>query len=404
MIGGAQSTSDVGGRNKMATDMLKGVLHRFDPDLFPRLMREITGEVMLRYLRPLADTRAPSQSVPWTRGPVIASLLAADGVLNAPGVSIDTNFEHTGNTVLTLGDNPRRKRIWLLAHLDEISYAVYRSEGRRFQLTPLCYHMMEPGRQDGVVLRYDLRSQRYQPFCDGDIVVESNATVYFETSTGAILLPGDRVCFQSKMFYDPTRGIISGSLDDAGGAAALLVATRFLQPYGLELLLALTDEEEGVGGIGNQSFCRGGSRLLPYFDQPELVIDCDIHEAEVMLEGNGPIAFAPGDGASYAEVSSYGKGVITPPHLYALVRQLSIDLAPEKIRLRENVGGYLSRSEGVNAMLRTPNVALLGFVGANRHFQTSATTANLNDLVDLARSVVCLVLLTQTPLWREVWQ
>jgi hypothetical protein len=70
--------------------------------------------------------------------------------------------------------------------------------------------------------------------------------------------------------------------------------------------------------------------------------------------------------------------------------------------LIENIGGYLSRTESINAMYRTPNISLIGFLGENRHFQNKVESANIKDLVDLAKSVVCLVLYTQTEHWKEL--
>jgi hypothetical protein len=53
-------------------------------------------------------------------------------------------------------------------------------------------------------------------------------------------------------------------------------------------------------------------------------------------------------------------------------------------------------------MYRTPNLTLLGFLGINRHFQRDVESANINDLVDLAKVVVCYALLTKTSLWQEM--
>jgi hypothetical protein len=111
----------------------------------------------------------------------------------------------------------------------------------------------------------------------------------------------------------------------------------------------------------------------------------------------------PGDGASFAEKAARGLGEVTPPHLYEFKRRLAEELGTVGIRLRENLGGYVSRTEGINAMLRTPNVSLIGFLGENRHFQRDVESANIADLVDLSKAVVCFALLTTTPYWREFW-
>jgi hypothetical protein len=289
-----------------------------------------------------------------------------------------------------------------LAHLDIISYFIESVSDHGYLLTPFCYHMMHPGRRAAAAVAYNLETHKFEVSAYGDIVTEADGNIYFKPGEQVSLHPGQRVCFYSQMTWERDSGRLRGSLDDIGAAVALVLAAATLADYNVELMLGLTDEEEGVAAAGNQTIGRGGARLLRYFDQPELVIASDIHEAVPMLEGNGPVGLEPGDGACFAEKASRGRGVVTPPHLYQLQRQLAPELAAEGIRLRENIGGYIGRTEGINAMLRTPNVALIGFLGENRHFEKDVTSANIKDLVDLARVVVCYVLLTQTPIWREV--
>ncbi len=377
-------------------------LKDLDPNLFTCLQEEISEESIYATLKPLADTYAPSQSVPYTRARLLRKLLEADGLLERPNVRLDTNYQNTGNTVLLLGKEESSKRVWLLAHLDIISYLIEPAEDGRYPLSPLCYHMMHPGSLPGVALGYDVDRNTYEVVSRGQILTDELRRVFFIPEEPARLRPGQRVCFASEMKWERSTGELRGSIDDIAGVAALLAAARFLAKYDLELLLGLTDEEEGIAGESNQTICRGGARLLRFFEQPELVIATDIHESAPMLEGKGPSGFAPGDGASFAEKASHNRGEITPPHLYELLRRLAEELRPQGIRLTENLDGYLSRTEGVNAMLRTPNVVLMGFLGENRHFQVEETTANIKDLVDLARSVVCFVLLTQTPAWQAV--
>lgn len=386
--------------------LITPALKAIDSRLFERLHKEITAERLHRYLKALADCPAPSQSVRFTRAPVLRSLLEADGLLARSSVHFDSNFERTGNTVLLYGKNPRAKSVWMLAHLDIISYMIEPAVDSRYPLAPLCYHMMHPGKRAGIVMEYDLYERRYVVVGSGAIVTEGKGQIYFEPDEklrgGAPLHSGQRVCFASSLTWDKATQEVRGSLDDAAAAAALVLAAGIAGDYGGELLLALTDEEEGIEGAANQTICRGGARLLPHFDQPSLVIDSDIHEAIEMLEGGGPRGFQPGDGASFVERTSRGRGTVTPPHLFALLRRLAEELEAEGIPMRENRGGYVSRSEGVNAMLRTPNVCILGFLGANRHFEREVTSANMNDLVALARAAACLALLPQTPIWSEI--
>lgn len=384
----------------MSFPSLTRALKELDPNLFSRLRQEITEERVLRILQPLADTLAPSQTVAFTRAPKLKALLRAEGLLESSNIRFERNLNKTGNCALLLGANEREKRIWLLAHLDIISYLVDSAQGDRYRLLPICYHMMPEGRRaPAVSMEFSLQTRQYEISAHGTLVTEGDGRVYFEPAAGAVVQPGQRICLYSQLEWNQQTGELRGSLDDAGGAVALTLAATFLADYEIELLLGLTDEEEGVDGSSNQTICRGGARLLPHFGQPELVIASDIHEAVPMLEGAGPSGLQPGDGACYVEKSSRGRDAITPPHLYQLQRQLGRELETEGIRLRESVGGYVSRTDSVNAMLRTPNVALLGFLGANRHFERDVSSANLRDLVDLARSVVCYVLLTKTAAW-----
>ena len=370
--------------------------------MFTRLQREITDEKIYSYLKPLADTYAPSQSVPFTRAKVLKTLLERDGLLNRPNVRFDRNFKNTGNTVLLLGNNESQKKVWVLSHLDIISYLIEPPIDGRYPLTPFCYHMMHPGSLPGVAVGYNIDKQAYKVTCEGRIQTDKDEKIWFIPNDSSRLLAGQRVCFSSKMTWNRQTGELRGSIDDIAGVAALVLAAKVLADYSIEVMLGLTDEEEGVAGDSNQTICRGGARLLQFFEQPELVIATDIHKSAPMIEGEGPSGLKPGDGASFAEKASHNRGEITPPHLYELQRCLATELRSEGIQLCENLDGYLSRTEGINAMLRTPNVVLMGFLGKNRHFQTEETTANIKDLVDLARAVVCFTLLTQTPIWNEV--
>lgn len=378
-------------------------LKSIDPVIFERLKAEITPESIYQYLKPIADTHAPFQSTSWTRAKVIEDMLGPE-LLSQPNVTFQRNFENTGNSVLLLGRNKRRKKVWLLAHLDIITYLVEPNSHQKYPLTPICYHLMEPGERAAVAVGFNIEKLAYEIIAHGKIVVSDREAIpYFIPANQTTLRPGDRVCFHSELTWDRKTGVIRGSLDDAGGAAALLKAAVFLADYDIELMLGLTDEEEGVAGMGNQTFCRGGARLPRYFEQPELVIASDIHEAAEMYGGQGPSNFSLGDGASFAEKASRGLGEVTPPHLYALKRKMAEELQDENIRMRENLDGYVSRTEGINAIYRTPNVSLLGFLGKNRHFQRDVESANINDLVDLSKAVACFALLTTTSLWEEFW-
>lgn len=376
------------------------------PDLFARLDRAITPERALRYLQALEAVPGPSQTVRWTRAPVVERLLREDGLLDAPGVAWARDHGRSGNAVLLLGREPRAKRVWLLAHLDQISYLLDPGAGTTYPLLPLCFHMQRGGRRPALALAHDLATGTLVPRARGEIAV-SGAAITFEVAEtfGAAdgrLGPGLRVVYDSRLELDAETGTLTGYLDDSVACTAILLVATVLRHYPVEVMIGLTDEEEGAPGDANQSFGRGGRRLVRLFDPPELAIVSDVHEAEAMVRGPAPAGgLRPGDGAVFAERSSSGRGTATPPHLYAFQQALAVALDRRGIRLRENWGGYVSRSEDVNATVATPNIALLGFLGRNRHYADGPPQANLRDLLDLARVVVCYTLLAHDPLWHD---
>ncbi len=388
------------------TGSVLDALTSLDKDLFRKLHEQITEEKFFHYLKKIADTHAPAQTAAWTRARVLEKMLEEDGYLAKGDFTFIRNFNKTGNSVVLLGnEETSKKNVWLLAHLDQITYLVQEDLGDRYALTPICYHLMDPGERAAVAITYDWGNKNYTVVDGGKIVTTDEKLIsYVPGNNDVDIHPGMRVCFDSQLIWDRKTGEIKGSLDDAAGAVAIIFVARFLSDLdsGIKLMVGLTDEEEGVAGLGNQTICRGGARLLRYFDQPELVVASDIHEASEMYGGKGPSDLEIGDGASFAEISAKGLGSITPPNIYALIKRMAAEVAAEGIQLRENRGGYVSRTESVNAIYRTPNIALLGFLGKNRHFQSDVELANIRDLINLSKSIACLVLLTQTPLWQEV--
>jgi hypothetical protein len=183
---------------------------------------------------------------------------------------------------------------------------------------------------------------------------------------------------------------------------ALLLAAAVLRHYPVEVMIGLTDEEEGPPGDATQSFCKGGRRLVRFFEPPDLAIVSDVHESEAMMHGPGPRDLYPGDGAVFAERSSGGRGTATPPHLYQVQQALATAVGRRGTRLRENWGGYVSRSEDVNATIMTPNIGLMGILCSNRHLALDVPRANLNDVIDLARAVASYTLLVHSDLWQHI--
>jgi hypothetical protein len=366
--------------------------------LFDRVAAGITLDRAHHYLSALESVPTPSQTARWTRAPVLESLLREDGLLAQPRVAWYRDIEGSGNAALLLGRKPRRKRVWLLAHLDQISYLVDPGDGERYPLIPLCYHMQQAGQRPGIALVHDLGQGALVVRARGVIEVEG-PSVSFVVHEGGPLRPGTRVVYDSQLSWDQETNDLGGYLDDSLACTAMLLAAGVLRHYPVEVLFGFTDEEEGPPGDANQSFGRGGRRLMDLLERPELAIVSDVHESEAMIHGPGPRDLHPGDGAVFAERSSNGRGSVTPPHLYAVQQHLAVALGQRGTRLHENWGGYVSRSEDINAVSVTPNVALFGVLCSNRHFALDRPAANLEDVLDLAKAFVAYTLLAHSDLW-----
>jgi hypothetical protein len=229
----------------------------------------------------------------------------------------------------------------------------------------------------------------------------SGKTNTFETEA-TDLPPSTRVVYASEAEWDRESGMIYGTIDNAAGAVALILAGLALSHYQAEALIILTDEEEGVVGVGNRAFSRGSTRLLNRLGpemMPDLITNTDLHEeVSALFEGQLDLRRF-GQGALFAGFASHTRGGVTPPQLLAFQRALAGYLAGQGVQLQENAG-YVSRSDCVSAMLATPNVALLGYPGAYSHF-ADTPRAHVDDLVNLARVIAVYLLVAQSPAWRE---
>ncbi|MGH6914921.1 MAG: hypothetical protein ACREH3_14590, partial [Geminicoccales bacterium] len=184
------------------------------PGLTARLDAEITLDRAHRVLSALESVAAPSQTARWTRAPVIERLLREDGLLSAPEAVWHGDYEGSGNAVLLLGREPGRKRVWLLAHLDQISYLVNPGEESRYPLMPLCYHMQREGRRSAVALVHDLRRGGLAVQARGVIEV-SGESITFLVQEGGPLGPGARVVYDSRLAWDRDTNTVRGYLDDS---------------------------------------------------------------------------------------------------------------------------------------------------------------------------------------------
>jgi len=362
----------------------------------------VTMEAAEEAMRLIGDCRAPSQFSRFTRGKVIKQLAKAYGMLDSGKAVFHMNHLGTGNCAISTGRRTP-KPIMFLAHLDEVSYAIQVKVGiGRYKLAPLCYHMIREGSRPAVALRF--RGTDVEVAARGELVSEDNGrAIYFQTDNDS-LQRGVRVCFESRVEIDSSDWTIHGSVDDAFAVAAQVLTSAVLARLGMDSITVLTDEEEGVTDAGNLSFCKGGARLFnrtPKSELPDLVVVSDIHESDNMRDGAGS-SVRPGDGACFAEVSSWGRGEVVPPHLFEFERELGQALKQYNISLLENPDGYVSRSDGVSAMTFTPNVMTVGFLGRDRHF-TKIPSANLKDLVHLAKSLCVYAAFAHDDEWRSAY-
>lgn len=377
----------------MREDRFAEELARY-PALFERMEEVITPQRAFAWFKRLADTYAPSLTVSYTRGPVVEQLLREHGFDGGEGRRFHHNYLGTGNVAIELGRNPR-KPIWLMAHLDICSYLTRERRGNRYRLTPFCEPRKSGGSRAGVALAYSSQEEALREVAQGLIIVEEGG-IFFETEVKD-LPPWTRVVYASQAELDEDSNLVYGYVDNAFGCTALLLSSLVLSFYEADVLVVLTDEEEGVVATGNQAFSRGSVRLFNRISKeclPDLVLVSDMHEEIAALEEGRLDAVPFGQGALFAGGASEARGGVTPPPLLEFQRELAAFLAQKGISLRENPD-YLSRSDCVSAMMYTPNVVLVGYPGAYSHF-ADTPRAHIGDMVDLAKSLVVYALAFQS--------
>lgn len=370
--------------------------------LRPQVEAFITPERTRRYLARIADIAAPSGAASALRVPALRALLAEDGALSRPGLTLHGDFMDTGSAAFLTGKGGQDKPLWYFGHLDTVSYLVQPAgPDGAYPLVPFCYHLMEDGARPAAAIGFDTASARYVTRTGGEIHSREGVPTFHPAPDAPPLAPGDRVAL-STTYREGENGNFFGHVDNAGGAVALALAAPILAEAGIEAMLALPDEEEGPPGTGSQVMGRGAARIVSQLPAPELAVIADVQQAggdpHADTRGGVENSTRLGAGAVLAEFSSLARGAVTPPHLYALARDLAGTMRQAGVLVQESNNAYSSRSDDVSVLLRTPNILLLGFPGFNRHFDRGEPRANLFDVVHLARSLV------YTALLREPWQ
>ena len=137
-------------------------------------------------------------------------------------------------------------------------------------------------------------------------------------------------------------------------------------------MLAFPDEEEGPVGAGNQTMCRGSSRIAGLLPPPKLAIVADVQQGggdpDADTRGGVENATRLGAGAVLSEFSSLARGAVTPFGLYGLARRMADVIAGFGVRVQELNNAYSSRSDDVSVMLKTPERAASRLSGVQPAF------------------------------------
>jgi putative aminopeptidase FrvX len=373
--------------------------------LQPLVDSYITVERIRRYLASISSVAPPSTASCFLRGPILKELLHEAKALENHNLHFRLNYEKTGNCIILTGTKNVRKKLWYIAHLDTVSYLVQPKHQSLYPLVPFCHHMIQNGKRFAVAYRFIPSNSRYEIVARGSLESEDFHPFFRPESGDLNLKPGDRIVFSTSYQEDRLTGNLTAHVDNAGGVAALLAAAPVLAAAKVEALLAFPDEEEGPTGSGNQMIGRGSARILNLLPVPELVVVSDVQQTGGDTSTNTPgggDGAKLGEGAVLSEFSSLTRGAVTPPHLYALAVEFAGVLQEVGVKVQISNNLYTSRSDDVSVMLKTPNILLLGFPGFNRHFDLGEPTANIYDLVNLAKAIVYFAAL-RTQL-QQIWK
>lgn len=352
-------------------------IHDELPDLEWNLTELATQSRLLDWFRVIGDTPAPSQTAGALRGTAIRSALADNGTLVRG--RYDTDLAGSGCEYVQHGVDGAR----LVAHLDEISY-VYagpRSD-EGWPLLAYCYHLADGPRRARVV-RWG-REGGYNVVDEGQVVGTSDQ-LHYRSDHELELQPGDRVALWSPVAADEGSTRVTGAIDNAAGVAACVVAAEILDASDIPFSLLLPDEEEGPAGCSSVTISRGSARVYPHLEPAPLTLVVDtqgLSDDDLSVTDGHRHPY----GATLSEYSSQTRGGVTPPPLYAALRELADALTDAGHPVRPATG-YVPRSDDAVTQLYTRQIGLLGYPGINRHFDQGLPATNLQDLVSLARAL-----------------
>jgi len=374
------------------------LLERRYKGLWERLEQMVTAGEYFQLFKQLSDNYSPTLSVSRVQGPLVESLTAQISA-EENLVRVTRNLRGSGSIGIVVGEEPAP--VWLSGHADICSYLTGSRDGFRYSLTPFCMHRAAPGRRTAVALGTPEGPGPLTHIAEGEMVTDEDGQIFFDTDTRD-LPRWTRVVHHLPATWEQESDELHGFIDNQGTCAALLLATKVLSHYKVNVLLLLNDEEEGPVDKGNQGFSRAMGRLLnrtPHGQLPGTVFISDVHQQESRIASSQPTFF--GKGALFTGAASGARGAVTPPQLLDFTRELAMELVSYGIQLTENED-YVSRSDDVSALQYTQNVNLIGFPGIYPHFDRTPT-ARCSDLVHLTKTLVVYALIAQDPEWRGTY-
>ena len=327
-------------------------------------------------LETIANTHAPSQTVRYTRAPVIDQVVRS---LQIENLRFDPDFKGTRNCLLWNGEE--EPEILIIAHADQISYLVETQvDPNLWRLLPFCKHLSEI-EVPAVSLRYSKK---------GNCLIKIGSGLLFSRMEGELLTPyfssqegdlqiGDRIVYDTPLVYK--EGIARGNIDNAAGVTACLLAgLAFYQSFpDSNIGFVFTDEEEGPAE-NPLYFARGARRFLRTIRKPDLC---------VVVDGHGGQVAGLGKGAFYTEKTGGGVATVTPPDLFVRIKMLADEMRSEGILLSDDLGP-VSRGDDIACLEVTSQVLSIGYPSANRHFDKALPSVSISDLVHLAKAIFWL--------------
>jgi hypothetical protein len=356
--------------------------------------RIITRERVGEYLKALQDP-APTTGVLHTRTPILRRLLLEIGV---PADQFTPRLFGTRSPAVLL-NSP--KKLWFSAHSDQPTYIPPLTNDLSFRITPICAHRPRGLGQPypefpALVLRFDLKQQRYEVISSGTIGTDNKTQQpYYTASTkpkGGFIPGSDRITYAPLFSVDRHSGFASGNMDNAAGIAASLAAIHALvelaQQRGdslseLDVGWVFPDEEEGLPE-NSAYFAREARRIIhraPLSWLPGLIITVDGHDA---IGDEDPQPYLV-----YGAFVSGGKGPIVPPDVYTRLDGFLQQLAPYGVSSRqtEAIPASLSRSDDVGFMEVHDQMMSLGYLIRDPHHNRNMATVNLEGLAHTAKAL-----------------